>query len=331
MVQGTSQMFITGPEVIKSVTGEEVSMETLGGALTHNQVSGVAHFMADSEESCLVMLRKLLSYLPSNNLGAAPEQQPAEPPGKAEELLQIIPDNPNQAYDVREIISLVVDGGELLEVQALYAPNAVIGFARLNGQAVGVVANQPKHLAGCLDINVSDKISRFVRYCDAFNLPLITFMDVPGFLPGTAQEYGGIIRHGAKMLYAYSEATVPKVTVILRKAYGGAYLAMCSSSLRADVVFAWPSAEIAVMGPEGAVNIVYRNEIAKAGDPVEARVKLTAEYRAKFANPYIACSRGYVEDVIDPRDTRSRLIKTFQSLATKREKMPPKKHGVFPV
>ena len=331
MVQGTSQMFITGPEVIKSVTGEEVSMETLGGALTHNQVSGVAHFMAESEASCLNMVRQLLSYLPSNNLGEAPEQPPVAPPGNPAELLRIIPDNPNQAYDVREIIRLVVDGGELLEVQALYAPNGVIGFARLNGQAVGVVANQPKHLAGCLDINVSDKISRFVRYCDAFNLPLITFMDVPGFLPGTAQEYGGIIRHGAKMLYAYSEATVPKVTVILRKAYGGAYLAMCSSSLRADVVFAWPSAEIAVMGPEGAVNIVYRNEIASAGDPAAARAGLTAEYRDKFANPYIACARGYLEDVIDPRDTRARLIKTLQSLATKREKMPPKKHGVFPV
>lgn len=331
MVQGTGQMFITGPEVIKAVTGEEVSMEALGGALTHNQVSGVAHFMAESEGSCLAMVRQLLSYLPSNNLGEAPGHRPVEPPGDPEELLRVIPDNPNQAYDVRRIIRLVVDGGEFMEVQALYATNGVVGFARMDGRAVGVVANQPGHLAGCLDINVSDKISRFVRFCDAFNLPIITFMDVPGFLPGTAQEYGGIIRHGAKMLYAYSEATTPKVTVILRKAYGGAYLAMCSSSLRADAVFAWPSAEIAVMGPEGAVNIIHRKEIAEAEDPAEVRAKLTEEYRAKFANPYIACARGFVEDVIDPRDTRMRLITALRALGTKREDRPPKKHGNIPL
>ncbi|OAT81377.1 acyl-CoA carboxylase subunit beta [Desulfotomaculum copahuensis] len=331
MVQGTGQMFITGPQVIKAVTGEEVSMETLGGALTHNQTSGVAHFIAENEAGCLAMVRLLLSYLPSNNLEEAPCYQPVEPPGDPAELLNIIPDNPNQAYDVRKIIRLIVDGGELLEVQPLYARNGVVGFARLNGQAVGVIANQPEFLAGCLDINVSDKISRFVRFCDAFNLPLLTFMDVPGFLPGTAQEYGGIIRHGAKMLYAYSEATVPKITIILRKAYGGAYLAMCSSSLRADAVFAWPSAEIAVMGPEGAVNIIHRNEIAGADNPMEARARLTAEYRDKFANPYIACARGYVEDVIDPRDTRARLIATLQSLSTKRETRPAKKHGNLPL
>ena len=331
MVSGTAQMFITGPQVIKAVTGEEVTMEALGGALTHNQTSGVAHFMAEDEESCLAMVRVLLSYLPANNLEEAPEYEPVEPPGDPEELLNIIPDNPNQAYDVRRIIRLIVDGGEMLEVQPLYARNGVVGFARLNGRAVGIIANQPEYLAGCLDINVSDKISRFVRFCDAFNLPLITLMDVPGFLPGTAQEFGGIIRHGAKMLYAYSEATVPKITVILRKAYGGAYLAMCSSSLRADAVFAWPSAEIAVMGPEGAVNIIHRNEIAKAENPMEMRAKLTAEYRDKFANPYIACARGYVEDVIDPRDTRRRLIVTLESLANKRETRPAKKHGNFPV
>lgn len=331
MVKGGSQMFITGPDVIKTVTGEEITMEALGGAQTHTQVSGVAHFMAEDEAGCLAMVRELLSYLPSNNLDPAPETAPVPPPGDPAELLRIIPDTPNQAYDVRQVVSLIVDGGELLEVQPMYARNGVVGFARLNGQAVGIIGNQPNYLAGCLDINVSDKISRFVRFCDAFNLPIITFMDVPGFLPGTAQEYGGIIRHGAKMLYAYSEATVPKMTVILRKAYGGAYLAMCSSSLRADAVFAWPTAEIAVMGPEGAVNIIHREQIAKSENPAEQRVKLTGEYRDRFANPFIACSRGYLEDVIDPRDTRSRLIATLQSLATKRDSRPAKKHGNIPL
>ncbi|MBE3589002.1 MAG: methylmalonyl-CoA carboxyltransferase [Thermoanaerobacteraceae bacterium] len=331
MVQGVGQMFITGPQVIKAVTGEDVTMEVLGGAATHNQTSGVAHFMAPDEETCMQMVRQLLSYLPSNNLDEAPQYAAVEPPGDPEELLQIIPDNPNMSYDVRKIIRLVVDGGELFEVQPLYARNAVVGFARMNGQAVGIVANQPDYLAGCLDINASDKISRFVRFCDAFNLPLVTFMDVPGFLPGTAQEYGGIIRHGAKMLYAYSEATVPKVTIILRKAYGGAYLAMCSSSLRADAVFAWPTAEIAVMGPEGAVNIIHRKEITEAENPMEMRAKLTAEYRDKFANPYVASARGFIEDVIDPRDTRARIITTLESLDSKRESRPRKKHGNMPV
>lgn len=331
MVEGTSQMFITGPQVIKAVTGEEVTMEALGGAATHNKISGVAHFMAPDEETCLQMVRQLLSYLPSNNLEEPPVYAPQEPPGNPEELLDIIPDNPNQSYDVRKVIELIVDGGELFEVQSLYARNAVVGFARLNGHSVGIVANQPDHLAGCLDINASDKISRFVRFCDCFNIPLITFMDVPGFLPGTAQEYGGIIRHGAKMLYAYSEATVPKITVILRKAYGGAYLAMCASALRADAVFAWPTAEIAVMGPEGAVNIIYRKEIAEAENPAEMRAKLTAEYREKFANPYVASARGFIEDVIDPRDTRARLITTLEALANKRETRPRKKHGNMPV
>lgn len=331
MVKNTSQMFITGPQVIKAVTGEEVSMEALGGAITHNQTSGVAHFAADDEHQCMDMIRALLSYMPSNNLEEPPVFTPLEPAGNSDELLNIIPDSPNLSYDVKKIIRLVVDGGDFMEVQALYARNAVIGFARVGGKAMGIIANQPDHLAGCLDINASDKISRFVRFCDCFNIPLVTFMDVPGFLPGTDQEYGGIIRHGAKMLYAYSEATVPKITFVLRKAYGGAYLAMCSNSLRADTVFAWPTAEIAVMGPDGAVNIIYRNEIARAENPTEVRAKLVAEYREKFANPYIACARGYVEDVIDPRETRDRIINSLTALDSKRVQRPRKKHGNLPV
>ncbi|MFZ5652112.1 MAG: acyl-CoA carboxylase subunit beta [Bacillota bacterium] len=331
MVKKTSQMFITGPQVIKAVTGEEVSMEVLGGAMTHNQTSGVAHFAAEDEEDCINLIQKLLSYLPSNNYDTPPVVSVMEPEGSREELLDIIPESPHLPYDVKKIIKLVVDGGEFLEVQSHYAKNAVIGFARVNGQSLGIIANQPDYLAGCLDINASDKIARFVRFCDCFNLPLITFMDVPGFLPGTNQEYGGIIRHGAKMLYAYSEATVPKITIILRKAYGGAYLAMCSSSLRADNVFAWPTAEIAVMGPEGAVNIIYRNEIASAGNQAETRARLTAEYRDRFANPYIACARGYVDDVIDPRDTRKKIIETLDILSTKEDHGPEKKHGNIPL
>ncbi|WP_347490977.1 acyl-CoA carboxylase subunit beta [Desulfoscipio sp. XC116] len=331
MVNGTSQMFITGPQVIKAVTGEEVSMEQLGGALTHNQTSGVAHFMGEDEEHCLDMVKQLLSYLPSNNLEETPCYEVKEPAVDREELLNIVPDQPNMPYDVKKIITAVVDGGEFLEVLPLYAKNGVIGFARVNGRSVGIVANQPDFLAGCLDINVSDKISRFVRFCDAFNIPLVTFMDVPGFLPGTAQEFGGIIRHGAKMLYAYSEATVPKITVILRKGYGGAYLAMCSSSLRADTVYAWPTAEIAVMGPEGAVNIINRNEIAAAENPMEERKRLVQEYRDNFANPYVASTRGFVDDVIDPRDTRAKIIDALGVLNSKRESRPRKKHGNLPV
>ncbi len=330
MVAEKSQMFITGPQVIKATTGEDVSMEALGGAATHNQVSGVAHFMADSEEDCISMIRQLLSYLPSNNLSEPPLSEVKSPPGDAEELIKVIPDDPNKSYDVRNIIRYVVDTGELFEVHANYALNAVVGFARLEGQAVGIIANQPNYLAGCLDINASDKISRFVRFCDCFNIPLLTFMDVPGYLPGTGQEYGGIIRHGAKILYAYSEATVPKVTIILRKAYGGAYVAMCSSSLRADAVYAWPTAEIAVMGPEGAVNIICRKEINESENPPETRARLTEEYRDKFANPYIASARGYVLDVIDPRETRAKVISAFKELATKREGRPRKKHGNMP-
>ncbi|MCL6448239.1 MAG: methylmalonyl-CoA carboxyltransferase [Armatimonadetes bacterium] len=331
MVDGISQMFITGPQVIKAVTGEEVSMEELGGASTHNQRSGVAHFIARDEDECLVMIKKLLSYLPSNYLEKPPSAAPREAPGDPRELRKIVPPESFLSYDVKDVIRLVVDGGDFFEVQPLYAVNAVVGFARFAGQAAGIIANQPNYLAGCLDINASDKIARFVRFCDCFNLPLVTFTDVPGYLPGTEQEYGGIIRHGAKILYAYSEATVPKVTIILRKAYGGAYIAMCGSSLRADVSYAWPTAEVAVMGPEGAVNIIYRNEIAKAENPEETRQQLIAEYRAKFANPYISCARGYVDDVIDPADTRKKIIEALKALAGKRETRPAKKHGNFPV
>ncbi|MCL5056819.1 MAG: methylmalonyl-CoA carboxyltransferase [Actinobacteria bacterium] len=331
MVKNTSQMFITGPQVIKAVTGEEVSMEVLGGAMTHNQTSGVAHFAAEDEKDCIALIRQLVGFLPSNYMESAPSFPAREPAGGSGDLLGIIPDSPHISYDVKKVIALVVDGGEFLEVQPHFAKNAVVGFARINGNSVGIIANQPDFLAGCLDINASDKISRFVRFCDCFNLPVITFMDVPGFLPGTSQEYGGIIRHGAKMLFAYSEATVPKVTIILRKAYGGAYLAMCSSSLRADNVFAWPTAEIAVMGPEGAVNIIHKKEIDSAENPAAARMKLTSEYREKFANPYIACVRGYVDDVIDPRDTRKKIIETLDMLSTKEEEVPRRKHGNIPL
>ena len=331
MVSGIGQMFITGPQVIKATTGEDITMEALGGAATHNQVSGVAHFLAHSEEECFYQIRRLLSFLPSNNMEEPPLAPPQDPAGDPQQLLHIIPDDPNKGYDVRDIIRLLVDGGDLFEVHQYYARNAVVGFARLAGRSVGIVANQPNHLAGCLDINASDKISRFVRFCDCFNIPLVTFMDVPGFLPGTAQEFGGIIRHGAKMLYAYSEATVPKITIILRKAYGGAYLAMCASALRADTVLAWPTAEIAVMGPEGAVNIIYRREISEAENPEAMRAKLTQEYRDRFANPYVACSRGYVDDVIEPASSRRALIRAFEALQGKRDVLPPKKHGNLPV
>lgn len=331
MVKKTSQMFITGPQVIRAVTGEEVSMEALGGAMTHNLTSGVAHFIAENEDECVSLIHRLLSFLPANNCEKALSVPAANPAGDPEELLGIIPDSPHLPYDVKKIIALVADSGDFLEVHPHYAKNAVVGFARINGQSVGIIANQPDYLAGCLDINASDKIARFVRFCDCFNMPMITIMDVPGFLPGTSQEYGGIIRHGAKILYAYSEATVPKITIILRKAYGGAYIAMCSSSLRADNVFAWPTAEIAVMGPEGAVNIIHKKEIDSAENPAEVRSRLTSEYRDRFANPYIASARGYVDDVIDPRDTRKKIIKTLGMLATKTEQGPKKKHGNIPL
>lgn len=330
MVSGISQMFITGPQVIKAVTNEKVSMEELGGAATHSRFSGVAHFINSSEDDCLLTVRTLLSFLPANNLDEAPVYTAAEPAVDKDTLLQIIPEGPNKSYDIREIIHGVIDDGQFLEVHTHFATNGVVGFARFAGHPVGLVANQPAVKAGSLDINVSDKIARFVRFCDAFNLPIVTFMDVPGFLPGVDQEYGGVIRHGAKIIYAYAEATVPKITVIVRKAYGGAYIAMCCSALRADAVYAWPNAEIAVMGPEGAVNIINHREIAEAENPVKTREKLVVDYRARFANPYIACARGFVTDVIDPRDTRDVIIETMRGLSTKREARPRKKHGNIP-
>ncbi|MDD3653628.1 MAG: carboxyl transferase domain-containing protein [Desulfotomaculaceae bacterium] len=330
MVSGISQMFITGPQVIKAVTGEKVSMETLGGAATHNRLSGVAHFISGNEAECLRTIRVLLSYLPSNNLEEAPVFASEEPLISQEALMTVLPDDQNKGYDIREIIRGVVDAGQYLEVQPYYAQNGVVGFARFDGRSAGIVANQPCVMAGSLDINVSDKIARFVRFCDAFNIPIITFMDVPGFLPGVDQEYGGVIRHGAKIIYAYSEATVPKITIIVRKAYGGAYIAMCCSSLRADAVYAWPSAEIAVMGPEGAVNILNRKEISEAEDPVKVRKKLVADYQSQFSNPYFASLKGFVTDVIDPRDTRATIIDALNNFSTKQETRPRKKHGNIP-
>jgi propionyl-CoA carboxylase beta chain len=332
MVRDTSHMFITGPEVIKTVTGEDVTFEQLGGAMTHATRSGVAQFVADDEEDCLAQVRYLLSFIPSNNLEDPPAFSPSDDPERRDESLnQVIPVSPREPYDMREVISRVVDDGEFYEVHALYAMNILTGFARLDGRAIGVVANQPKVLAGTLDIDSSEKGARFVRFCDAFNIPLVTFVDVPGFLPGIAQEYGGIIRHGAKLLYAFTEATVPRMTVITRKAYGGAYVVMNSKHLRSDVEFAWPTAEIAVMGPEGAVNIVFRKELEKAEDKDQRRKELIAEYEEKFSNPYIAAERGYVDDVIEPAETRPRLIKALRMLLTKREAVPPRKHGNIPL
>lgn len=332
MVDRTSQMFITGPQVIKAVTGEEVSLEKLGGAVTHNQVSGVAHFIASDDHDCVNSVRRLLSFLPSNNVEEPPVVPTDDPPDRVdEELLDVVPVDPNKPYDIRDAIHRIVDNADFLEVQALWTQNMVVGFGRLGGHTVGIIANQPKVLAGCIDINASDKAARFIRFCDAFNIPLLTLVDTPGYLPGTAQEYGGIIRHGAKLLYAYCEATVPKITVIVRKAYGGAYLAMCSQSLGADQSFAWPTAEIAVMGPEGAANIIFRDQINNAEDPAEARKQKINEYRDKFANPYVAAARGYVDAVIDPRETRPNLIAALAALGSKRESRPAKKHGNLPV
>ncbi|MEW6027802.1 MAG: carboxyl transferase domain-containing protein, partial [Planctomycetota bacterium] len=328
----TSYMFITGPEVIKAVTNEEVSFETLGGAMTHNSISGVAHFMAEDEKDAIRILKKLLNYLPSNNLEEPPYVKPKDKPERMEKSLsRIIPSDAEKPYDMREVISLVVDDGDFFEVHQDWAKNIVTGFARLNGHSVGVVGNQPSFLAGCLDINASIKGGRFVRLCDAFNIPLITFVDVPGFLPGTAQEYGGIIRNGAKLLYAYCEATVPKITVVTRKAYGGAYDVMCSKHVRADMNFAWPTAEIAVMGPEGAVNIIFKKEINESKNPEATRKKLVAEYEEKFENPYIAAERGYIDEVIEAPQTRPRLISALETLLNKREPRPPKKHGNIPL
>ncbi|MDD3705634.1 MAG: carboxyl transferase domain-containing protein, partial [Clostridiaceae bacterium] len=316
----------------KTVTGEEVTSEELGGAMTHNRTSGVAHFMSPDEKTCIEDIKRLLSFLPSNNLEIAPVLETADDLNRMEEALNtIIPDNPNKPYDMKDIIRAIVDNGDFMEVQEYYALNIITGYARINGTSIGIIANQPKVLAGCLDINASDKAGRFIRTCDAFNIPILNLVDVPGFLPGTNQEYGGIIRHGAKMLFAYSEATVPKVTMIVRKSYGGAYLAMCSKDLGADMVFAWPTAEIAVMGPEGAANIIFKKEIEGAEDPAQTRAEKIQEYREKFATPYIAAKRGYVDAVIEPKETRPRLASAFDMLASKRESRPAKKHGNLPV
>ncbi len=332
MVEKTSQMFITGPQVIKAVTGEEVTAEALGGAMTHNRTSGCAHFVAKNDQECIEEIKTLLSFLPSNNLETTPILETEDDINRlADNLIDIIPTSANKPYDIKDIIKSIVDDANFFEVQEYFAMNIVTGFARLNGSTIGIIANQPKVLAGCLDINASDKAGRFIRTCDAFNIPILNVVDVPGFLPGTNQEYGGIIRHGAKMLYAYSEATVPKITLIVRKAYGGAYLAMCSKDLGADMVFAWPSAEIAVMGPDGAANIIFKKEIETADDPAAARAEKIEEYRDRFATPYIAASRGYVDDVIEPEITRPRLISAFDMLASKRETRPAKKHGNLPV
>jgi propionyl-CoA carboxylase beta chain len=330
MVKGSSYMFVTGPDVIRGVTHEEVSAEQLGGAETHAARSGVAHFAAETEEECLALIRELLTFLPGNNLEDPPIRPSLDPPDRMDDFLQtIVPEQPNKPYDMKDVIQTVLDEHYFLEVHGDYAQNIVVGFGRLGGRPVGIVANQPAHLAGCLDIDASLKGARFVRFCDCFNIPLVTFEDVPGFLPGTAQEYGGIIKHGAKLLYAFCEATVPKLTVITRKAYGGAYCVRSSKHIRGDVNLAYPTAEIAVMGPDGAVNILYRREME--GAPAAFREEKIREYREKFANPYVAAERGYVDEVIEPRQTRARLIAALEILHTKRDSNPPRKHGNIPL
>jgi propionyl-CoA carboxylase beta chain len=332
MVRGISYMFVTGPNVVKAVTHEDVTPEQLGGADVHGSASGVAHFVYDSEAECLAEIRRLLSFVPSNNLDDPPAKPSTDPADRRDEgLLAVVPDNPNKPYDMHDVIRRVVDDGDLLEVHRDYAGNLIVGLARLGGHPVGLIANQPAVLAGVLDIKASLKGARFIRFCDAFNIPLLTFEDVPGFLPGVDQEHGGIIKHGAKLLFAYAEATVPKLTVITRKAYGGAYDVMSSKHVRGDVNLGWPTAEIAVMGPQGAVEILFRRELATAQDPSARLDELVAEYREKFAHPYQAAARGYLDDVIDPRDTRPRLIFALRTLLTKRDKNPPKKHGNIPL
>jgi propionyl-CoA carboxylase beta chain len=332
MVNKTSYMFITGPDVIKTVTHEEVTKDQLGGAHTHNETSGVAHFMAQDDAGCLSLVRELLSFVPSNNLDDAPRKACSDPVDRADEKLDsIVPDQSNLPYDMKDVIGAVVDDGYFFEVQEHFAKNIVVGFARLNGKPVGIVANQPAFLAGTLDIHAALKGARFVRFCDCFNIPLVTFEDVPGFLPGTNQEYGGIIKHGAKLLYAFAEATVPKVTVITRKAYGGAYCVMASKHIRTDVNYAWPTAEIAVMGPESAVDIVYKRELENAENREAVRQKKIEEFRERFANPYVAAERGFVDAVIQPRETRKKLIQALEMLETKRDKNPAKKHGNIPL
>jgi propionyl-CoA carboxylase beta subunit len=332
MIRDTSYMFVTGPDVIKTVTHEDVTKEELGGAMTHNATSGVAHFAVSDDRECLTLVRELLGYLPSNNVDDGPRVASNDAADREEVALDtIVPASPNQPYDILDVIHLVVDEGRFLEVHQHYARNIVVGFARLDGRSVGVVANQPAFLAGTLDIDASVKAARFVRFCDAFNIPLVTFEDVPGFLPGTVQEYGGIIRHGAKLLFAFAEATVPKVTVITRKAYGGAYCVMSSKHIRTDFNYAWPTAEIAVMGPEGAVNILYKRELDSAKDPAALRSEKVEEFREKFANPYISAGRGFVDEIIHPRETRRKLITALKNLDNKRDKNPPKKHGNIPL
>ncbi|HAA43797.1 MAG TPA: methylmalonyl-CoA carboxyltransferase, partial [Ruminiclostridium sp.] len=332
MVENTSQMFITGPQVIKAVTGEDVTFNELGGADAHNSKSGVAHFKSENEDECIEKIRKLISFLPDNNLSDVPYLETNDDVNRiADNLIDIIPDDSNKPYDAMEIITSVVDNGDFFEVQEHFAKNIIVGFGRMNGKTIGIVANQPRFLAGVLDVDSSDKAARFVRFCDSFNIPIVSFTDVPGYLPGVNQEHSGIIRHGAKLLYAFAEATVPKINVILRKAYGGAYIAMNSKHLGADMVFAWPTAEIAVMGPEGAANIIFRKEIGNSDDPVATRNKLINEYKEKFSNPYIAAARGYVDDVIEPESTRIRIISALEMLAGKRERRPAKKHGNIPL
>ena len=333
MVKGISQMYITGPDVIKAVISVEVSHEELGGTKTHAEKSGVAHFVTDNEEECLQMVRRLLSFLPQSFRDDPPRVEPTDDPNRTDEnLLNIIPEEPNEAYDMKQIITSVIDNGDFMEVQQHFAPNLIIGFGRLNGKPVGIVAQQPAYLAGIIDINAAVKGARFVRFCDAFNIPLVSFVDVPGFMPGTKQEQGGIIRHGAKFIYAYAESTVPKVTIITRKAYGGAYIVMSSKHLRGDINYSWPTGEIAVMGPEGAVNVLFRQAIAKSGNPKKTKQKLVSEYKEKFAHPYAAAARGYIDDVIDPRLTRPKLIRALEMLENPSDSTrPQKKHGNIPL
>jgi acetyl-CoA carboxylase carboxyltransferase component len=332
MVKETSHMFVTGPDVVKAVTHEEVTFEELGGAMTHSARSGVSHVAAENETDCLMLIRELLTYLPQNNLEDPPFEATTDDPLRMDERLDaIVPDSPNKPYDIKQVIRMIVDEGQFYEIHEHFAQNVVVGFARLGGHTVGIIANQPAILAGVLDIDASVKAARFVRFCDCFNIPIITFEDVPGFMPGLSQEHGGIIRHGAKLLFAYCEATVPKITVITRKAYGGAYDVMSSKHIRGDLNLAWPSAEIAVMGPDGAVSIIFRRELAEADDPAARKDELVQEYRERFANPYIAASRGYIDDVIEPRETRPRLINALEVLKNKRDDNPPKKHGNIPL
>ena len=332
MVKDIAHMFITGPDVIKTVTGEEVTFEELGGAMTHSSISGVSHFASEDEDECFEQIKTLLSYIPQNNLEDPPRIDTGHAPEEVDESIdELIPNDPNKPYDMRDVVRKLADNGEFFEVHSLWAQNMIVGFARFDGRSVGIVGNNPAHLAGTIDINASDKCARFVRFCDAFNIPIITFMDVPGYLPGTAQEYGGIIRHGAKILYAFAEATVPMITIITRKGYGGAFDVMASRHIGADLVYAWPTAEIAVMGPDGAINIIFRKEIARAKDKEKKRAQLVKEYRDKFANPYVAAGLGYVDKVIFPRETRLLICKGLDMLESKRQNRPPKKHGNIPL